>query len=154
MTNKSFDFKNVENFKLVKVYIKNIEQVNIESWRIELYNEDNEKSVFIMADVGQTTSILYGLSKTPSLALSPSVHQLIKNISEYNNMKIKSIIINHVEDMLSQAKIEFQNKNDLVYFDIASGDALALASINNIPIYTTKNLLQELEEDEIEIILE
>lgn len=154
MSEQCSDYKKPEDFKLVNIHIKDIRQISIEAWRIELYNKDKEKSVFIMADIGQVTSVLYGLSKTSSLALSPSVHQLVQSISKYNNMEIKSVIINHVEDMLSHAKVEFEKQNSLVYFDIASGDALAVAAINNVPIYTTENLLQELEEDEIEFDLE
>lgn len=151
-----FDFKKIEDFKLVNISIRDIKQISVESWRVELYNKENDKSIFVIVNVGQLTSILYGLSKVPSIAFSPCIYQLLNNLSKYNNMEIKSVIIDNVEEMLSKTKVEFCDKNNnLIYFDLDSGDAIALASINNIPIYTIKNLLQNLEEEnEIEIDLQ
>jgi len=144
-----------ENFKLVEVTIKDISQVSVEAWAIELHNKDLGKSIHIIADIGQTTSVLFGLSKTSNLSLSPSIYQFTKTLCNYNNSKVKSIIIDYVDGSISKSKLEIENKNGLVYFDVSSGDALALATINEIPIYTMVNLLKENEDgDEIEIDLE
>ena len=145
----------VEDFKLVEVAIKDIINVSVDSWEVQLYNKRIGKSLYIIADIGQITSMLYGLSKTVNMALTPPIQKFVNDLCKYNKMELTSVIINHQEETLSYAKVEIKDKDNFVYFDISSGDAIAIATINNIPIYTLPSLLQEDSGDsEIEFLLE
>ena len=146
--------RQVEDFKLIELKLKSVDQLSPETWILNLQDINGEKSINIAADIGQLTYILFGLSKTVKLSLSPSVYQLVAALCKYNKMKMKSVIIDHVEENMSKAKLEIANQEKIIYFDIATGDAIALAYINNIPVYVIANLLDDNTENMIEIDLE
>lgn len=157
MNTQPLDFsilKQAEDFKLVELKLKEIDQLSPEVWMLNLQDINGEKSINVVADIGQLTYILFGLSKTVKLSLSPSIYQLIASLCKYNKIKMKSVIIDHVEENMSKSKLEIEDEDRFVYFDISTGDAIALAYINNIPIYVIDSLLDDNTENMIEIDLE
>lgn len=135
--------KKPEDFKRVEIKIKNITQIVPESWEITLIDKNSNKVINIVVDIGQTTSILFGMSKVNKIALSPSIYSVILDLCKYNNMIPESVIIDHIDKTISKSKIELKTNNGLIYFDINTGDAIAFATINQIPIYTIEYLLEE-----------
>lgn len=146
------NLKKFNDFDLVRVKIKEISLFAPEVWNIQLTDDNGQ--INILADIGQVTHILFGLSKTSSIALSPSSYHLVSDLCKYSGLKISSVIIDSVEEVFSTAKIECKKGKDSLYFSISSGDAIVFALLNRVPIYTLKNLLEEIDGDELDFIIE
>lgn len=138
---------NIEKFKLKEIKIKDIYQSSIESWIIKLVDEDN-RYISVSASIGQITNILFGISKIKDISKINSIYQVFDLFVKENKQKIQSVIIDNVDELFSTAKIEIKINKNLSYFDIETGDAIALALINDIPIYTLNYLLEEEDEED------
>lgn len=136
-----------ENYKLAEVQIKNITQIVPETWEITLVDKKTNKVIHVFVDIGQTTSILFGMSKVKKISLSPSIYSFVIDLCKYENIEPLAVIINHIDKTVSKSTIQIRTIDGLVYFDINTGDAIAFASINQIPIYTMQYLLEDEEDD-------
>lgn len=133
---------NIEKFSLKEIKIKDILQNSIESWQIKLI-DDEDRCIYVFSSIGQITSILFGMSKIKEISNINSIYQVFNSFIKNNNQKIKSIIIDSVDETFSSCKIEIEKNNNFIYFDIETGDGIAIALINDIPIYTLDYLLEE-----------
>lgn len=144
---------NIEKFKLEKIKIKDISQHSVESWDIKLVDED-DRHIYVSASIGQITNILFGMSKIKDISKVNSIYQVFDLFVKNNNQKIKSVIIDSVDEAFSTSKIEIEKDKNFIYFDIETGDAIALALINDIPIYTLNYLLEEADDSQDFMFLE
>ena len=108
---------NIEKFKLEKIKIKDISQHSVESWDIKLVDED-DRHVYVSASIGQITNILFGMSKIKDISKINSIYQVFDLFIKNNNQKIKSVIIDSVDEAFSTSKIEIEKDKNLAYFDI------------------------------------
>ena len=144
---------NIEKFNLKEVKIKDILQNSVESWQVKLIDDDN-RCIYVFASIGQITNILFGMSKIKDISNTNSIYQVFDSFIKNNNQKIKSIIIDSIDESFSTSKIEIKKDKNFAYFDIETGDAIALALINEIPIYTLDYLLEEDEDNSGFLFLE
>ncbi|MFZ1075904.1 MAG: bifunctional nuclease domain-containing protein [Nitrosotalea sp.] len=72
----------------------------------------------------------------------PTIYNMIEEIAEVNELVLVRIKVYESGSVL-RANLYFTGKNDLVMRNYRASDAIALASIYNIPILVRKNLLKE-----------
>ncbi|MGQ3683998.1 MAG: bifunctional nuclease family protein [Candidatus Loosdrechtia sp.] len=73
----------------------------------------------------------------------PLTHDLINNIIEGLDAGIVKIIISDLRNNTFYAKIILQQNNAAIEIDSRPSDAIALAMLNNTPIFVAKKVLEE-----------
>ena len=77
----------------------------------------------------------------------PLTHELMDRIFEGMDIRVKQVVINHVEDTIYYARLfleqEMGDIRHIVEIDARPSDSLTLALMNNAPVYCTREVLDK-----------
>ena len=77
----------------------------------------------------------------------PLTHELIDNLFEGMDIRVKQVVINDVQDTVYFARLfleqELESMRHIVEIDARPSDCLILALMNNAPVYCTQEVLDK-----------
>jgi bifunctional DNase/RNase len=100
-------------------------------------------AIYTEASIGRTLQLFLTEAEKPR----PLTHDLIDMIFEGLEVRVKQVIINDVQDTIYFARLFLeQNMGDIRHIleiDARPSDCIALALMNNAPVYCTKEVLDK-----------
>jgi len=106
-----------------------------------LETKDSDRALFIWVGVPEATAIELELNHIA--APRPMTHDLLKNILEKLDAKVKKVRITELKGNTYYANIDLMAKEGEVIIDSRPSDAIALALRTNSPIYVAKKIIDE-----------
>lgn len=84
---------------------------------------------------------------TGALKQRPLTHDMLSNLFKGLDVKFKQVVINDMQDTIYFARLFVEQQmgdiTKIVEIDARPSDCLALALLNNIPLYCTQTVLQK-----------
>lgn len=106
-------------------------------------NEHKRFAIYTDAQIGKTLQMQ--LTDTPRAR--PSTHDLMQMILQGLDAKILRVVICDIQETIYFARIfleqELGNLKHIVEIDARPSDCIALALMNNIPVYCTKEVFEK-----------
>src|SRR3989304_3289371 len=110
---------------------------------IILGTEEKQFAIYADPQVGRTIQIYLPEEHKPR----PYTHDLINSILNGLDIKPIQIVINDLEDTIYFARLFLEQKRDdkrhILEIDARPSDCIALALMNNIPVYCRKEILEK-----------
>jgi bifunctional DNase/RNase len=110
---------------------------------IVLSGPDKSFAIYTDPSIGKTLQLF--LTEVPSPR--PLTHELLDRIFEGLDVRVKQVVINDVQDTIYFARLFLeQDMGDIrhiIEIDARPSDCLALALMNNAPVYCTKEVLEK-----------
>jgi bifunctional DNase/RNase len=107
-----------------------------------MQNNTNGKSFLIHVSI-ETGTLLNSLLKKQA-AKRPNTFTLLSNCITALGSTIQAIVIDDTFEGIFFAKIILNNKGTILCLDARPSDAIALALINQLPIFATQTLMEKL----------
>ena len=111
------------------------------SYAIVLYAAALNRRLPVVIGEKEATELAAELEKIK--AERPMVHQLLHAVIGATRHHVKEVHINRLVNGLFHAKIIISNNNEDILIDSRPSDALTLATIAGVPIYTSKEIMEE-----------
>lgn len=150
MDNSNFmDFNDLER---VEVHIESINQFAVDEWQILLKAKDENIGAKVAVNIGQATNILFGLSNSVQHSVDPSIFEWIVNLCKDAKVKVTDTTAYYVDDTIAKFVVKLQQNNKCYFYNLDSGDALALATILKIPIYVVRKYLDDIADEPLFVL--
>ncbi len=110
---------------------------------IVLTGQGKSFAIYTDSNVGKTLQLFLTEVEMPR----PLTHELMDRIFDGMEIRVKQIVINHVEDTIYYARLfleqEIGEMRHIVEIDARPSDCLTLALMNNAPVYCTREVLDQ-----------
>lgn len=110
---------------------------------IVLGARDKRFAIYTDPSVGRTLQMFLTGSQKPR----PLTHDLIDIILNGLNVRIKQVVINDIQDTIYYARIFLEQQigdmRHILEIDARPSDSIALALMNNVPVYCTQDVLDK-----------
>ena len=108
-----------------------------------LASREKRFAIYTDPSVGRTLQMyLTGVEKP-----RPLTHELINMLLRGTRVRIKQIVINDIQDTIYFARLFLEQKinhvSHIIEIDARPSDCLALALMNNVPVYCTREVLDK-----------
>jgi bifunctional DNase/RNase len=115
------------------------------AYTVVILGGDNKKfAIYTEPGLGKMLQMFLTQTESPR----PLTYDLMDKIFEGMNVRVKQVIINDVQDTVYYARLFLeQDKNDKLHIleiDARPSDCLALALMNNTPVYCTREVLDKI----------
>jgi bifunctional DNase/RNase len=110
---------------------------------IVLSGPNKSFAIYTDPSIGKTLQLFLTEMESPR----PLTHELIDRIFEGLDIRVKQVVINDVQDTIYYARLFLEQDNGdirhIIEIDARPSDCLALALMNNAPVYCTKEVLDK-----------
>lgn len=129
-------------FELVQLSFDKIMQTR--SYTVIVLGAQNKRfAIYTDPNVGKMLQMFLTEVERPR----PSTHDLIDQIFEGLDVRVKQVVINDVQDTVYYARLFLEQDRDgiryILEIDARPSDCLTLALMNNAPVYCTKEVLNK-----------
>lgn len=118
-----------------------IERQGDNKYSLLLLEEEGRSAFIINIGLIEAWAIITGIKKIEPLR--PKTHQLLLNILNTTNFKLKEVNITETIDKIFYARVRFNNGREDLEMDARPSDGVALAVHMNAPIYVSARVINE-----------
>ena len=126
--------------------------VQVELKRI-IINETSDNQVIYLKEVGGDRAFQIVIGSSEAFAIDrrlkgqptprPQTHELLSAVIEKLDGKLERILINDLQDYTFFARLVIRHNGKTTEIDSRPSDAIALGVANNVPIFVSEHVLDE-----------
>jgi len=118
-----------------------IERQGDNKYSLLLLEEQGHRAFVVNIGLNEAWGIIAGMKKIE--LPRPTTYQLMLNILNTTNLKLKEVNITETIDKIFYAQVKFLNNREEIIIDARPSDGVALAVLMNAPIYVSIQVLDE-----------
>jgi len=135
----------------VEVELTNLEEDGIDQWIAVLEDDESDNGITVPMNAMQATHLTFSsMTDMLSSTIFPTIYQSLLFTAVATGHKPKRVVIDSKHDYLVHGRLEFEGDKGSFWINLEGADVVILATVADIPIFTLKGLLEEIEDDEEE----